>query len=142
MRKELQLYTTTTRHVVARFMRPDDQQFFKPSKLPIHRLKHIGIHRRVPMITANMCMTDQHEGALLESLVELRTKLTPNTRQALHANCLVTREKRLLMRGSNPWKATISTSLDNSVAKIRTNAKHTTNPQHTEPPPTYTIHGP
>ena len=46
------------------------------------------------------------------------------------------------MRGSNPWKATISKSLDSSVVKMRTNATPNTNSQHTEPPPTYTIHGP
>ena len=100
----LAVFKKIVRHVVSVCFVHAEQEFFKPSKLPVHRLLPMGFSNFASCISACIVLDPLHEIPMLCALLSMRMGMTIAKRAAWHEGTLEVKPTKLLYRGAPPWR--------------------------------------
>ena len=100
----LAVFKKIVRHVVSVCFVHAEQEFFKPSKLPVHRLLPMGFSNFASCISACILLDPLHEIPMLCALLSMRMGMTIAKRAAWHEGTLEVKPTKLLYRGAPPWR--------------------------------------
>ena len=120
LRVFLSTFKAHIRSCIQIFMKPADQLFFRPSKLPILRLDKLGFSNHSAAIVGLPVVPLRRAKEIAKYLIGLRHQFIPNSKELLESNMLELRYQRISYRGVPQWKSMDNIFADLNIGEIRT----------------------
>jgi len=105
LKQQMDIFRRVAKSIINIYIEPEEQYMFKAAKVIQQRLKHYGVNRHVPCISAEICLKNEQANELHKALISTKIELNRVNLDSLSKGTLRVLDGPIKMRAIPPWQA-------------------------------------